>query len=69
VAFPAISTGVFGYPMEEAAEVAFRTIIGVAPSLKSVKVIRFVLRDEAALRTHQEVLARLKPGGDDAGST
>lgn len=69
VAFPAISTGVFGYPMEEAAEVAFRTIIGVAPSLKSVKVIRFVLRDEAALRTHQEVLARLKPGGDDPGST
>lgn len=67
VAFPAISTGVFGYPMEEAAEVAFRTIVEMAPSLKSVRLIRFVLRDEAALRIHQEVLARLKPGGDDAG--
>lgn len=67
VALPAISTGVFGYPMEEAAEVALRTIVEMAPSLKSVRVIRFVLRDEAALRVHQDVLARLRPGGDDAG--
>lgn len=43
IAFPAISTGAFGYPMEEAAEVALRTILEMAPSLKSVKVIRFVL--------------------------
>jgi len=27
VAFPAISTGVFGYPMEEAAEVALKTVL------------------------------------------
>jgi O-acetyl-ADP-ribose deacetylase (regulator of RNase III) len=65
VAFPAISTGVFGYPMEEAAEVAFRTIAEMAPSLKSVKVIRFVLRDEKALRIHEETLARLELGEQD----
>ncbi len=62
IAFPAISTGAFGYPMEEAAEVAFRTIAEMAPSLKSVKVIRFVLRDEKALRIHEETLARLELG-------
>lgn len=62
VAFPAISTGAFGYPMEEAAEVAFRTILEVAPFLESVKVIRFVLRGEKALRIHEETLARLQPG-------
>jgi len=61
VAFPAISTGAFGYPMEEAAEVAFRTIAEVAPTLKSVKVVRFVLRDEEALRVHEEALARSLP--------
>jgi O-acetyl-ADP-ribose deacetylase (regulator of RNase III) len=61
VAFPAISTGAFGYPMAEAAEVAFRTIAEVAPTLKSVKVVRFVLRDEEALRVHEEAMARVLP--------
>lgn len=61
VAFPAISTGAFGYPMEEAAEVAFRTIAEVAPTLKSVKVVRFVLRDEEALRVHEEAMVRSLP--------
>ena len=58
VAFPAISTGAFGYPMEEAAEVAFRAIIEMAPALKAVKVVRLVVRDETALRIHEEALVR-----------
>ncbi len=61
LAFPAISTGAFGYPMEEAAEVAFRAIAEVIPSLKSVKLIRFVLRDEEALEVHEQALARCLP--------
>lgn len=43
VAFPAISTGVFGYPVEEAAEVASRAVAAAAPLLQSVSLIRFVL--------------------------
>ena len=35
VAFPSISTGAFGYPMEAAAEVAFRTIKAMAPGLSA----------------------------------
>ena len=58
IAFPAISTGAFGYPMREAAEVAFRTIVEMAPSLKSVRLIRFVLYDSKALQVHEEVLER-----------
>lgn len=59
VAFPAISTGSFGYPMESAAEVAFTTVLEMIPELKSVKTIRFVLHDEASLEVHEKVLARL----------
>jgi O-acetyl-ADP-ribose deacetylase (regulator of RNase III) len=43
VAFPAISTGAFGYPLEEAAEVALGTVKKVLPQLKNVKRVRFVL--------------------------
>ena len=53
--------------MEEAAGVAFRTIAEMVLSLESVKVISFVLRDERALRIHEEMLARLQPGGQDGG--
>jgi O-acetyl-ADP-ribose deacetylase (regulator of RNase III) len=56
VAFPAISTGFFGYPLTEAAEVALGAVARAAESLKSVGVVRFVLHDEAALRIHEKAL-------------
>lgn len=59
VAFPAISTGVFGYPMAEAAEVAAAAIAEAASSLRSIRRVRFVLRNEEAVRLHEEALAAL----------
>ncbi|RMG60619.1 MAG: macro domain-containing protein [Deltaproteobacteria bacterium] len=56
VAFPSISTGAFGYPMEEAARVAFRTVKEEIPRLRSVKLIRFVLWGERAYEIHREAL-------------
>lgn len=56
VAFPAISTGAFGYPVEPAAAEAMRTIALAAPGLVSVQLIRFVLFSEAALRVHERAL-------------
>jgi O-acetyl-ADP-ribose deacetylase (regulator of RNase III) len=59
VAFPAISTGVFGYPPAEAAAVALRTVLEYAPKLKTVRRIRFVLFDDASLALHETALERL----------
>lgn len=59
VAFPALSTGIFGYPVEEAAEVALRTIVEEASRLQSVRLVRFVLFGDVDLRVHDEVLAAL----------
>ena len=62
IAFPAISTGAFGYPMEEAAEVALRTVLRLIPSLRTVKRIRFVLHTARDLQVHERVLSRLLAG-------
>jgi O-acetyl-ADP-ribose deacetylase len=61
VAFPAISTGVFGYPVEEAAEVALRTVREEAEGLETVRLIRFVLFGEGDLRVHERALGRILP--------
>ncbi|RQD74935.1 MAG: macro domain-containing protein [Halanaerobium sp. MSAO_Bac5] len=46
LAFPAISTGAFNYPIEEAAAVSLQTIKDEIDELKSVKLIRFILYNE-----------------------
>ena len=61
IAFPSISTGVFGYPMADAAETAFRTILREIPNLRSVKLIRFVLYGTDAAALHEVTLASLCP--------
>jgi O-acetyl-ADP-ribose deacetylase (regulator of RNase III) len=53
VAFPAISTGVFGYPVQEAASVAIQSVRGAKTSVHEV---RFVLFDGEAFDAFQRAL-------------
>lgn len=59
IAFPALSTGAFGYPVEEAAEIAIETVLNHVENLSSVKLIRFVLFSASTLRVHERVLKEL----------
>jgi O-acetyl-ADP-ribose deacetylase (regulator of RNase III) len=59
VAFPAISTGVYGYPMENAARVAFRVIVEYLEQHPEVKLVRYVLYDARALAIHERVLEQV----------
>jgi O-acetyl-ADP-ribose deacetylase (regulator of RNase III) len=61
VAVPALSTGAFGYPMVEAAQVALDTVREALPELKHVRLVRFVLYDQSALDVHERVLAEVFP--------
>ena len=54
VAFPAISTGIYGYPLEEAAPVALKAV-RTAPT--KVERVLFVLFDEVSLRVFETAAA------------
>lgn len=53
VAFPAISTGAFGYPSDDALEVVFSVLQQECPKLKHVGKIRFVLFGDDDLRRYK----------------
>lgn len=61
IAFPAISTGAFGYPLEEATQTAFKTIGMMLGQLEQVKTIRFVLHSTRDLKVHERYLEALFP--------
>lgn len=64
IAFPALSTGIFGYPMEEAAEIALSTVLTSLATCPSIQLVRFVLFDEASQAIHQRWLEQLTAGTD-----
>lgn len=63
IAFPAISTGAFGYPLQAAARIALRTVLNRAPRLANVQRIRFVLYDDVAVPVHEWVLSEMLADG------
>jgi O-acetyl-ADP-ribose deacetylase (regulator of RNase III) len=61
IAFPAISTGVYGYPMKEAAEIALKTTIEFLRQHGKPSVVRFVLFGEEAYQVFASVLSNQLP--------
>ncbi len=56
LAFPAISTGAYGYPVDEAARIATRAVAG---SSTDVEDVRFVLFDADAYEAFERALRRV----------
>jgi O-acetyl-ADP-ribose deacetylase (regulator of RNase III) len=54
IAFPAISTGVYGYPKEEAAQVAVTTVQASQAPIEEVLLVAF---DRPALQVYERLLA------------
>ena len=62
VAFPAISTGAYGYPVSDAAPIAVSTTVESLATAKHVRLCRFLLFDISTVRAYQraaETLHRL----------
>lgn len=59
LAFPSISTGAFGYPVDRAAVVALSTVAEALGRAEQVREVRFVLFDEITFEQYKEASASL----------
>lgn len=58
IAFPSISTGVYGYPIEQAAEIAVRTVREFGEHPTTVRDVTFCCFSARDLAVYERVLAR-----------
>ena len=60
IAFSAISTGVYGYPLTEATEIAVSTIKELLPDMKNIKEVIFVVFDDSVKDVYEKTFESLK---------
>lgn len=57
IALPSISTGAYGYPINEASEIALNTVMGfIKTAVAPLQIIRFVLFSDKDLKVYEETL-------------
>ena len=59
IAFPSISTGVYGYPVAEAAAIALGTVKQFLETHDGIDEVRFVLFNDEACRGFADALAKM----------
>ena len=59
VAFPSISTGAYGYPVHEAAEIAVNAVIESLSACSHVRHVRFVLFDSATCHAYVQIAQKI----------
>lgn len=65
VAFPSISTGVYGYPVDKAAKVAVSTVKRFLDSFPDrIDVVEWVLFDDRTFAAYEEEIDRLYKGAE-----
>jgi O-acetyl-ADP-ribose deacetylase (regulator of RNase III) len=69
IAFPAVGTGIAGFPMRECAEIMLDEVVKHLKGPTSLEKICFVLFDRPSLREFQEVWDEMLKRGKDAESS
>ncbi len=59
IAFPSLSTGTYGYPLEEAAPIALKTVVDFVVQQENIKEVRFILFNQQTLEYFVRALAEL----------
>jgi len=60
IAFPAISCGIFGYPIGAAADIAVKIVIGSLARARNVVRVRFVLFTDEDCEVYERILERIQ---------
>ena len=63
VAFPSISTGAYGYPLEEAAPIAIQTVLDYLKPHPDIELVRFALFGREAYQAYEKALRELLKKG------
>lgn len=58
IAFPSISTGIFAYPLDEAAAIAVRTVSRFLESQTQITLVRFVFLNEETFTAYRYAARR-----------
>ncbi len=61
ISFPSISTGAYGYPVEQAARVALKTVVDFLDKDDTLSEVVFVLFDSRTYRIYADTLQELTP--------
>jgi O-acetyl-ADP-ribose deacetylase (regulator of RNase III) len=69
IAFPAIGTGVAGFPMTDCAEIMLQEVARHLEDRTSLEKIYFVLFDQTACETFQSAWKRVRDGGSSTAAT
>ena len=64
IAFPALGTGVGGYPLDEAAQITLAAVHEELPNSPSIDVVTFALRGAAAYSAFEAALHAAGAAGD-----
>jgi O-acetyl-ADP-ribose deacetylase (regulator of RNase III) len=59
IAFPSISTGIYGYPVEEASRIALKTVMDYLKNHPEIKLVKFVLFDSKTYGVYEGALKEL----------
>ncbi|MFZ3059891.1 MAG: O-acetyl-ADP-ribose deacetylase [Candidatus Methanoperedens sp.] len=60
IAFPSISTGAFGYPVEKASSLAISSVLDFLGKNKGIVEVRFVLHSQHDIRTYKDALKEIQ---------
>ena len=68
VAFPALGTGVGGFPLEDAARITVETVRDELERSPAIEHVTFALRGAVAYQAFQAAIAGLEPAAGQAGA-
>jgi O-acetyl-ADP-ribose deacetylase len=62
IAFPGISTGIYGYPLEDATPIAISTVVACLAGMPAIEEVRFVTFGDEATKVAERILAEVQAG-------